>query len=123
MSCGVGHRHSSDPALLWLGCRLAAKSQIRLLAWEPPHAGGAAKEMAKKKKKKKKERKKEKRVLFENSKKRRLTAFHSKAYLGKSRILRDCYKKKGPASGLCWSDSFLRKVTSEQSSLLKQLPS
>ena len=24
MSCGVGHRHSLDLALLWLWCRLAA---------------------------------------------------------------------------------------------------
>ena len=31
-----------DPALLCLGCRLAATAPIRLLAWEPPHARGAA---------------------------------------------------------------------------------
>ena len=30
MSCGVGHRHGSDPALLWLWCRLVAKALIRL---------------------------------------------------------------------------------------------
>ena len=29
MTCGVGHRHSSsDPTLLWLWCRMAAKSLI-----------------------------------------------------------------------------------------------
>ena len=33
---------SSDPALLWLGHRLAAASPIRPLAWEPPYATGAA---------------------------------------------------------------------------------
>ena len=32
MSCGVGCRHSSDPALLWLWCRLAAISLIQPLA-------------------------------------------------------------------------------------------
>ena len=29
MSCGVGHRHSSDPKLLWLWCGLAAVTPIR----------------------------------------------------------------------------------------------
>ena len=42
MSCGVGHRHGSDPALLWLWRRLAAVTLIRSLAWEPPYAVGAA---------------------------------------------------------------------------------
>ena len=32
--CGVGHKHGSDPALLWLWCRPAAVAPIRLLAWE-----------------------------------------------------------------------------------------
>ena len=31
---GVGHRHSSDPALLWLWCRLATAAQIQPLDWE-----------------------------------------------------------------------------------------
>ena len=48
MSCGVGRRRGSDPALLWLWHRLAATASIRPLAWEPPHAAGAAQEMAKK---------------------------------------------------------------------------
>ena len=33
-SCGVGHRHGSDPELLWLWCRLAAVAPILPLAWE-----------------------------------------------------------------------------------------
>ena len=37
MSCGVGHRHSSDPAMLWLWHRPAAVASIRPLAWEPPY--------------------------------------------------------------------------------------
>jgi len=53
MSCGVGRRRGSDPALLWLWCRLAATAPIRPLAWEPPYASGAAQEMAKRQKKKK----------------------------------------------------------------------
>ena len=40
MSCGVGHRHGSDTALLW--CRAAATAPIRPLAWEPPFAAGVA---------------------------------------------------------------------------------
>jgi len=55
MSCGAGCRRSSDPALLWLWCRLAATAPIRPLAWEPPYAAEAALEMAKRKKRKKKE--------------------------------------------------------------------
>ena len=42
MSCGIGHRLSSDPALLWLWCRLAAPAPVQPLAWEPPYATGAA---------------------------------------------------------------------------------
>ena len=42
VSCGVGQRHSSDPALLWLWCRPAAAAQIQPPAWEPPYAEGVA---------------------------------------------------------------------------------
>ena len=52
MSCGVGHRHGSDPALLWLWHRLAATAPIRPLAWEPPYATGAVLEKTKIPKKK-----------------------------------------------------------------------
>ena len=54
MSCGVGHRRSSDPSLLWLLCWPAATAPIRPLAWEPPYAMGAALEKAKKDKTNKK---------------------------------------------------------------------
>ena len=54
MSCGVGCRRGSDPALLWLWRRLAATAPIRPLAWEPPYAAGAAQEIAKRQKKKEK---------------------------------------------------------------------
>ena len=49
MSCGVGCRHGSDPALLWR--RPVATAPIRPLAWEPPYAMGAAQENGKKTKK------------------------------------------------------------------------
>ena len=55
MSCGVGRRLGSDPALLWLWCRTVAMALIRLLAWESPYAAGAAQEMEKRQEKKKKE--------------------------------------------------------------------
>ena len=42
MSYGVVGRRSSDPALLWLWCRLAATALICPLAWEPPYAMGVA---------------------------------------------------------------------------------
>ena len=42
MSYGVGHRRSSDPALLWLWCRLEATAPNEPLAWELPYAEGAA---------------------------------------------------------------------------------
>ena len=42
MSCGVGRRHSLDPALLWLWGRPTATAPIGPLAWEPLYAAGAA---------------------------------------------------------------------------------
>ena len=53
-SCGGCHRCGSDPALLWLWCRLAATNLIPSLAWEAPYAAGAALRRQKEKKKKKK---------------------------------------------------------------------
>ena len=67
MSCGVGSRRGSDPALLghWrrlgLWRRPVATASIRPLAWEPPYATGVAQEIAKKDQKKKKKCKGEKR--------------------------------------------------------------
>jgi len=48
MSCDVGCRCGSDPALLWLWCTAAATALIRPLAWEPPYAVGVALEKTKK---------------------------------------------------------------------------
>ena len=42
MSCGIGHRGSSDPVLLWLWHRLAFMAPIQLLAWELPYVVGVA---------------------------------------------------------------------------------
>ena len=53
MSCGVGLRHGSDPALLWLWCRLTATALIRPSDWEPPYATGEALQKGEKAKKKK----------------------------------------------------------------------
>ena len=41
-SCGVGHKCSSDPPLLWLWCRLVATAPTQPLAWELPSAPSAA---------------------------------------------------------------------------------
>jgi len=51
VSCGVGCRCGSDPALLWLWRRPVATALIQPLAWEPPYAAGAALEKAKRPKK------------------------------------------------------------------------
>ena len=42
VSCGVGHRLSSDPELLWLWCRPVTRAPILPLAWELPYAAHAA---------------------------------------------------------------------------------
>ena len=42
VSCGVGRRRGSHPALLWLWYRPVAAAPIRSLAWEPPYAASAA---------------------------------------------------------------------------------
>ena len=55
MSCGVGHRLGSDPALLWLWRRLAAVAPTRPLVWELPCAAGGA--LKRQKEKLKQERK------------------------------------------------------------------
>ena len=48
MSCGVCHRLSLDPTLLWLWRRPVAAAPIGPLAWEPP--GAALKSKNKKQK-------------------------------------------------------------------------
>ena len=47
MSCGVAHRHSLDPALLW--CRPVAVTLTRPVGWELPFATGSALKKQKKK--------------------------------------------------------------------------
>ena len=65
MNCAVGHRHGSDPKLLWLWYRLAAVAPFQPLAWELPYATGMALERPKKKeKKKRKKERKRKESLF-----------------------------------------------------------
>ena len=60
LSCGVGPRYGSDPALLWLWHRLTAIALIRPLAWEPPYMPCVAlKRQKKKKKKRERERERE----------------------------------------------------------------
>ena len=59
MSCDVGCRYGSDPALLWLWRRPAATALIQPLAWESSYAAGAA---LKRQKKKKKEKEKERKI-------------------------------------------------------------
>ena len=56
MSCSVGHRCCSDPALLWLRRRLAAVVPIRPLAWELPYAADVAVKRKKEKRKRKRNR-------------------------------------------------------------------
>ena len=77
MSCGVGCRHSSDPVLLWLWCKLAATAQIGPLVWEPPYAVGAALEKKKKTKKQTdKKTNKQKKEFRHGSAEMNLTSIH-----------------------------------------------
>ena len=55
MSSGIGRRHGSDPALLWLWHRPAATALIRPLTWELPYAASVFLKRQKDKKKKKNE--------------------------------------------------------------------
>ena len=55
MSCGVGHKHGSDPVFLLLWCKPTAVALIQPLAWELPYAMS---EVLKKQKEKKKEHEK-----------------------------------------------------------------
>ena len=50
MSCGVGRRCNSNPALLWLWHRLVTTAQIGPLAWEPLYAAGVTLKRQKEKK-------------------------------------------------------------------------
>ena len=52
MSCTVGRRYSSDPALLWLWHRLATAAQIQPIPWELPYAAGEGLKKSKTKQKK-----------------------------------------------------------------------
>ena len=47
MSCGVGRRHGSDLALLWLGRRPEGAAPIGPLAWELLYAAKAKKDKRK----------------------------------------------------------------------------
>ena len=67
VGCGVGCRHSSDPALLWLWGRLAATAPIGPLAWQPLYAAGEALKRQRDQKKKKRGGK-EKKILDIESK-------------------------------------------------------
>ena len=62
MSCGVGHRHGSDLALLWLWHRLAAVAPMRPLDWEPGNLRMLQVWTSKDKKEKKKKKKKKKQL-------------------------------------------------------------
>ena len=59
MSRGVGHRCSSDPALLWLWCMMAAAAPILPLDWELPYTSDVGKKEGKKKRLKERKGKKE----------------------------------------------------------------
>ena len=66
MSCGVGRRHGSDPALLWLWYRLAAAAPIRPLAWELPYCHRCGPKKTKNKEQKTNKQKKELAQVSEN---------------------------------------------------------
>ena len=87
---------ASDPALLWLWCRLVATASIRPLAWEPPHAVGAAPEKAKRQKNKTKQKKN----LWDGGK-----AMH----IGKFVVLNTFIRKRRKESNQCSKLIHLKK--------------
>ena len=100
MSCGVGCRRGSDPALLWLWRRPVATAPIRPLAWEPPYAAGAAQEIATtttKKRQKTKKKKKKKRVQRSMSKST-LSVLSSRTFM--LSLQEDGVQEDGPVPGL-----------------------
>ena len=64
MSCDVGHKRGSDPALLWLWRRPMAMAPIPPLAWEPPYAAVMSLEKAKRQPPQKKKKKKKPQKLY-----------------------------------------------------------
>ena len=67
MSCGVGRRHGSDPALLWLWGRPEAVTLTWPLVWEPPYASNEA---LKTKKKQQQQQKKTPKIYLKKKKQR-----------------------------------------------------
>ena len=78
MSCGAGHRCSSDPTLLWLWHRPAAVAPTGPLVWEPTCATSTAP-------KSKKKEKKRCSVLLAIRKKDTITRYHY-TYIGMAKI-------------------------------------
>ena len=66
MSCGGGHRHSSDLALPWLWYKAAAVATIRPLAWELPYVTGEALKIQKTNKQKNNKKHKNKSALIKS---------------------------------------------------------
>ena len=115
MSCDVGRRRGSDPALLWLWPRPGATAQIRPLAWESPHAAEAAQRNSKKTKKKRKRKRKEKKkrklgllppVKAQHSPRAALRRCNMKTWPGVSRYLRWSWRDWAYSS-----ESYLTRAT------------
>ena len=93
MSCGVGHRCSSDPVLLWLWCRPKATALIRPLAWELPYAAGAVLKSRKKKKKHTKQQQQQNKTKQNTTWELTLWRIREKIYLAKGTSQRSGIRK------------------------------
>ena len=80
MSCGVGYRHSLDPALLWYRPEAVAPIQP-LASWELPYATDAALKSPKIKTKNEKKKRKIKRSNFKGLFVLSIIAYFKKAVL------------------------------------------
>ena len=99
MRCGVGHRHGSDPELLWLWHRPSGEAPIGPLAWELPYATSVALKSQKKKKKRERERERER----EKQRPKGTTRLESLyVILTNSNTLCNCDNTKGKKFGLLW---------------------
>ena len=137
MSCGVGHRCGSDPALLWLSCKLAAVAPIQPLVWEPPYAARLAlkskkrREGGREEEKERGKKKKERSGCLNNCR-----PFQSRPLLGKKSLtssiitLEDILSAKPPRDPsvppdypvLAWTPNLLPSQDSQSWGLLKSEP-
>jgi len=118
MSCGVGCRRGSDPALLWLWRRLAATALIQPLAWEPPYAVGAAQRNSKKTRERPKEVEKRQKKKKKKKSDTRTQTSARRCWAEYCRLWRPAHRSENSqdssllVKGACWSVRLISPTSS-----------